>query len=76
MMPHIEIGQVYMLDGKEPVKVLKALNRSKTTFSIETPNNSIETITIDRLLPQPMELPSVSDEEVSFEIDKKNTLRR
>lgn len=51
-MTHIETGYIYLLDGKTPVTALKALNRSKTIFSIELPNRSIDTVGIERLQPQ------------------------
>jgi len=51
-MKNIEIGYVYLLDGKIPVTALKPLNRSKTVFSIELPNRSIETVGIERLQPE------------------------
>jgi hypothetical protein len=48
-MNQIEIGQVYFLDGEFSVKILKAINRSKTMFSIEKENGSIETVEVERL---------------------------
>jgi len=51
MIPHIEIGSTCLLDKRTPVKVLKALNRSKTAFSIEMPDKSIDTVSIERLQP-------------------------
>jgi hypothetical protein len=62
-MIHIETGHIYLLDGKTPVTVLKPLNRSKTIFSIELLNRSIETIDIKRLQPQQ------TDESSSEKID-------
>lgn len=52
-MSNIETGQVYLLDGRTPVTALKPLNRSKTIFSIELPNRSIDTVGVERLQPQP-----------------------
>jgi hypothetical protein len=49
MTLQIEIGHTYILDGKTPVRVLKFLNRSKTTFSIEMPDKGIDTVGIERL---------------------------
>ena len=51
-MTNIETGRDYLLDGKTPVTALKPLNRSKTIFSIELPNKSIDTVEIERLRPQ------------------------
>lgn len=51
----MEIGHTYILDGKTPVRVLKALNRSKTAFSIEMPDESIDTVSIERLQSQKMD---------------------
>jgi hypothetical protein len=51
-MTHIETGHIYLLDGRTPVTALKPLNRSKTIFSIELPDKSIDTVEIERLLPQ------------------------
>lgn len=51
-MTHIETGHTYLLDGKTPVTALKPLNRSKTMFSIELPNKSIDTVEVERLQPQ------------------------
>ena len=51
-MTNIETGHIYLLDGKTPVTALKSLNRSKTIFSIELPNRSIETVGVERLQPQ------------------------
>lgn len=48
-MINIVIDEVYYLDRKIPVKVLKALNRSKTAFMVETPQRSVETVEIGRL---------------------------
>jgi hypothetical protein len=48
-MSNIIIDEVYYLDRKIPVKVLKALNRSQTVFKVETPQGSIETVEADRL---------------------------
>lgn len=48
----IETGHTYLLDGKTPVRVLKTINRSKTIFSIELPNRSVEMVGIERLQPQ------------------------
>jgi hypothetical protein len=45
----IETGQDYLLDGKIKVTVLKALNRSKTFYSIEIPEKGIESVEKDRL---------------------------
>lgn len=46
---NIEPGQEYLLDGKTVVKVLKAINRSKTVYSIEIPGTRIDTVESDRL---------------------------
>ena len=46
-MSNIETGQVYLLDGRTPVTALKPLNRSKTIFSIELPNRSIDTVGVE-----------------------------
>jgi hypothetical protein len=48
----IEIGHIYILDGKTPVRVLKIINRSKTVFSVEMPDKCIDTVSIERLQPQ------------------------
>ncbi|SKC47389.1 hypothetical protein [Ohtaekwangia koreensis] len=52
-MSNIVIDEVYYLDRKIPVKVLKALNRSRTVFKVETPQGSIETVEADRLHIEP-----------------------
>jgi hypothetical protein len=52
-MTNIEINEVYYIDRKIPVTVLKALNRSKTVFKVETPQGSIETVEADRLYTEP-----------------------
>lgn len=46
---NIEPGQEYLLDGKTVVKVLKAINRSKTVYSIEIPGTRIDTVEGERL---------------------------
>ena len=43
-------GQQYMLDGKVIVTVIKALNRSKTSFSVEIPGRGIDTVERSRLI--------------------------
>ena len=48
-MINIIIAEVYYLDKKIPVKVLRALNRSRTSFAVETPQGAIETVDADRL---------------------------
>ena len=52
MTLQIETGHTYILDGKTPVRILKFLNRSKTAFSIEMPDKSIDTVSIERLQSQ------------------------
>jgi hypothetical protein len=49
MTTNIEIGRDYLLDGEHQVKVLKAINRSKTIFSVETEQQSVEMIARERL---------------------------
>ncbi|HEY9007929.1 MAG TPA: hypothetical protein VIM75_17435 [Ohtaekwangia sp.] len=49
---HIEIDATYLLDGKTPVRVLKALNRSKTVYSVLAPDKSVDTVPVERLQPQ------------------------
>jgi hypothetical protein len=58
-MTHIETGHIYLLDGKTPVTALKPLNRSKTVFSIELPNRSVETVGVERLYPQETSLETI-----------------
>lgn len=48
-MINIITEEVYYLDKKIPVKILKALNRSRTCFAVETPQGAIETVDADRL---------------------------
>jgi hypothetical protein len=55
-MTHIETGHIYLLDGRTRVTALKPLNRSKTIFSIELPDKSIDTVEIERLQPHVEEL--------------------
>ena len=62
MTLQIEIGNIYILDGKTPVRILKPLNRSKTTFSIERPDKSIDTVTIERLQIQTTDESSIDTE--------------
>jgi hypothetical protein len=45
----IEPGKMYLLDGKIEVLVLKPLNRSRTIFSVEIPNKSIQSVEGSRL---------------------------
>jgi len=52
-MINIVIDEIYYLDKKIPVKVLKALNRSRTVFKVETPQGSIETAEVERLHIEP-----------------------
>jgi hypothetical protein len=52
-MINIKIDEVYYLDREIPVNVLKALNRSKTVFKVETPQGSIETVEAERLYTEP-----------------------
>jgi hypothetical protein len=61
MMSQIEIGQVYFLDGESPVKVLKAINRSKTMFSVEKENGTIETVEVERLSARDVDSHSMPD---------------
>jgi hypothetical protein len=49
LMINIEEGQQYLLDGKIVVTVIKAVTRSRTTFSVELPGKSIDTVSKDRL---------------------------
>jgi len=49
----VEPGHQYLLDGNVTVTVLKALNRSKTMFIVETSNGSVESVAVDRLLSRP-----------------------
>jgi hypothetical protein len=44
----IEVGRQYWLDGKTKVSIVKALNRSKTVFSVTT-GQSILTVEKERL---------------------------
>ncbi|HEY0651649.1 MAG TPA: hypothetical protein VGD65_00930 [Chryseosolibacter sp.] len=48
-MINIEEGQQYLLDGKIVVTVIKAVTRSRTTFSVELPGKSIDTVSKERL---------------------------
>lgn len=57
----IEIGGVYYLDGEFQVKVLKAINRSKTIFSAEKENGTIETVQVERLSAKDVESHSMPD---------------
>jgi hypothetical protein len=66
-MTYIETGHIYLLDGRTPVTALKPLNRSKTIFSIELPNKSIDTVEIERLQPQHMD--ELSDETIDDPIE-------
>jgi hypothetical protein len=66
-MTQIETGHVYLLDGKTPVTALKPLNRSKTVFSIELPNKSIDTVEIERL--QQQHIDESSDETIDQDIE-------
>ena len=68
MTIQVEIGQSYILDGKTPVKVLKTINRSKTIFSIELPNRSVETVGIERLQPQHVDEPSLETIDLNVEL--------
>jgi len=52
IISQIEAGDIYLLDGRTPVIILKPLNRSKTVFSIQTPDKSVETVSIERLRSQ------------------------
>lgn len=47
----IEEGQQYLLDGKIQIRVIKAVTRSRTTFSIELPEKKIEIVGKERLQP-------------------------
>jgi hypothetical protein len=49
LMINIEEGQQYLLDGKIVVTVIKAVTRSRTTFSVELPGKSIDTVNKERL---------------------------
>lgn len=69
MTPQIILGHTYILDGKTPVRVLKSLNRSKTTFSIEMPDNSIDTATIERLQVQSVDAASIDTEAGLFDVE-------
>lgn len=61
MINQFEIGQVCLLDGDSSVKILKAINRSKTIFSVEKENGNIETIEAERLSPKEMDSHSMPD---------------
>lgn len=61
MIPIIETGHIYLLDGKTPVTVLKPLNRSKTIFSIELLTQSVETVGVERLHPQESSRETMND---------------
>ena len=61
MTTQIEIGQVYLLDGESPVRVLKAINRSKTIFSIEKEKGTIEMVEAERLSPKEMDSHSMPE---------------
>jgi hypothetical protein len=67
MIPIIETGHTYLLDGKTPVTALKPLNRSKTVFSIELPNRSVDTVGIERLQPQPVD--EASSEIINLDLE-------
>lgn len=47
----VKEGREYLLDGKQKVTVLKASNRSKTYFNVETQNKSIISVEKERLEP-------------------------
>lgn len=47
----IEVGQSYLLDGKIPVKVIKAVNRSLTIFNVEFELRGVESVAASRLRP-------------------------
>ena len=49
LMINIEEGQQYLLDNKIVVTVIKALTRSRNTFSVALPDKSINTVEKDRL---------------------------
>jgi hypothetical protein len=66
-IPMIETGHVYLLDGKTLVTALKPLNRSKTVFSIELPNRSVETVGIERLQPEPVDESSLETIDLDLE---------
>jgi len=66
-MTQIEAGHTYLLDGKTPVTALKPLNRSKTIFSIELPNRSIDTVGAERLQPQSVDESSLEMIDVDLE---------
>jgi hypothetical protein len=67
MTLQIEIGHIYILDGKTPVRVLKIINRSKTAFSVEMPDKSIDTVSIERLQIQTIEEPTNETDLLDFE---------
>jgi hypothetical protein len=69
MTTQIEIGHIYILDGKTPVRVLKVINRSKTAFSIEMQDKSIDTVTIERLQIQATEEPTEQTDLLDFELE-------
>jgi hypothetical protein len=45
----IESGADCLLDGKTRVVVIRALNRSKTMFSVQLPEKGIDTVEKNRL---------------------------
>lgn len=49
LMINIEEGQQYLLDNKIVVTVIKAVTRSRNTFSVALPDKSINTVDKDRL---------------------------
>lgn len=53
-MINIEEGQQYLLDNKIVVTVIKALTRSRNTFSVALPDKSINTVDKDRLKALPV----------------------
>ena len=48
-MNHIQPGEKCLLDNVTEVIVLKALNRSHTTYRIEVPGKSVELVARERL---------------------------
>jgi hypothetical protein len=44
-------GKSYRLDGNTVITVIKAINRAKTSFSVEIPGKGIYSVSKERLSP-------------------------
>ncbi len=62
-------GNIYFLDGKTEVVVLKPATRSNLSYTVEIPGRSIETVSSDRLSPL-SEAPQQKQGEEIFEYDE------